>query len=99
MSVVKLNTTNFDTAITNGTVLVDFYTDRCRSCRTFSRITREIASERDDITVGKVNVESDGALARQYDVIDVPTLIVFKDGKEKARFGVYRPKEAILAEL
>ena len=99
MSVLKLTATNFNKTLANGTVLVDFYTDWCRSCKTFSHITKEIASERNDITVCKVNVESESALAKQYGVIDVPTLIIFKDGKEKARFGVYRPKEAILAEL
>ncbi|MBQ2987777.1 MAG: hypothetical protein IJD59_01590 [Clostridia bacterium] len=53
MSVLKLNVTNFDHAIANGVALVDFYADWCRSCKTFSHITKEIAAEREDITVGK----------------------------------------------
>ena len=59
----------------------------------------EIAEERSDITVGKVNVDDENALSMKYGVMSIPTLIVFKDGQEKTRIVGARPKAAILAEL
>ena len=99
MSVQKLNQNNFNNAIANGTALVDFYADWCGPCRMVSPIVDEIAEERRDITVGKVNVDDENALAMKYGVMSIPTLIVFQDGKEKIRIVGARPKAAILAEL
>ena len=99
MSVQKLNQNNFNNAIANGTALVDFYADWCGPCRIVSPIVDEIAEERSDITVGKVNVDDENALAMKYGVMSIPTLIVFKDGQEKTRIVGARPKAAILAEL
>ena len=99
MSVQKLNQNKFNNAIANGTALVDFYADWCGPCRMVSPIVDEIAEERSDITVGKVNVDDENALAMKYGVMSIPTLIVFKDGQEKTRIVGARPKAAILAEL
>ena len=99
MSVQKLNQNNFNNAIANGTTLVDFYADWCGPCRMVSPIVDEIAEEKSDITVGKVNVDDENALAMKYGVMSIPTLIVFKDGKEAARIVGARPQAAILAEL
>ena len=99
MSVQKLNQNNFNNAIANGTTLVDFYADWCGPCRMVSPIVDEIAEEIMDITVGKVNVDDENALAMKYGVMSIPTLIVFKDGKEAARIVGARPKATILAEL
>ena len=99
MSVQKLNQNNFNNAIANGTALVDFYADWCGPCRIVSPIVDEIAEERSDITVGKVNVDDENALAMKYGVMSIPTLIVFKDGQEKTRIVGARSKAAILAEL
>ena len=99
MSVQKLNQNNLNNAIANGTALVDFYADWCGPCRMVSPIVDEIAEERSDITVGKVNVDDENALAMKYGVMSIPTLIVFKDGQEKTRIVGARPKDAILAEL
>ena len=85
MSVQKLNQNNFNNAIATGTTLVDFYADWCGPCRMVSPIIDEIAEERRDITVGKVNVDDENALAMKYGVMSIPTLIVFKDGKEAAK--------------
>ena len=99
MSVQNLNQNNFNNAIANGTTLVDFYADWCGPCRMVSPIVDEIAEERSDITVGKVNVDDENALAMKYGVMSIPTLIVFKDGQEKTIIVGARPKAAILAEL
>lgn len=95
----KLNAQNFDTETNVGTALVDFYADWCGPCKMVSPIVDEIANERSDITVGKVNVDENNALAVKYGVVSIPTLIVFKDGKEHARIIGYRPKDDILAML
>jgi len=99
--VKKLNTQNFTDEVlnTSGTVLVDFYADWCGPCKMVSPIVDEIAEERTDIIVGKANVDESAALAKQYKVMSIPTLIVFKDGKESARLIGYSPKEEILAAL
>lgn len=99
--VKKLDTQNFADEVlnTSGTVLVDFYADWCGPCKMVSPIVDEIAEERTDIIVGKANVDESAALAKQYKVMSIPTLIVFKDGKESARLIGYSPKEEILAAL
>ena len=99
MSAQKLNQNNFNNAIASGTALVDFYADWCGPCRMVSPIVDDIADERPDITVGKVNVDEENSLATKYGVMSIPTLIVFKDGKEKTRIVGARPKAAILSEL
>ena len=97
----KLNTQNFDNEVlnNNGVALVDFYADWCGPCKMVAPIVNEIANERSDITVGKVNVDENNSLAVKYGVVSIPTLIVFKDGKEQTRIVGYRPKEDILAIL
>lgn len=99
--VKMLDTQNFADEVLNisGTVLVDFYADWCGPCKMVSPIVNEIAEEWTDIIVGKTNVDESAALAKQYKVMSIPTLIVFKDGKESARLIGYSPKEEILAAL
>ena len=95
--VKKLNEQNFTNEVLNsaGTVLVDFYADWCGPCKMVSPIVDEIAEEKPEITVGKVNVDESAALAGRYGVMSIPTLIVFKGGKEMARLIGYKPKDAI----
>ncbi|MGI6766011.1 MAG: thioredoxin [Lentihominibacter sp.] len=99
--VKKFNNQNFAKEVleNDDTVLVDFYADWCGPCRMVSPIVEDIANERTDISVGKLNVDESSAIAAQYNVMSIPTLIVFKGGKESARLVGYRPKDAILAEL
>ena len=99
MSIRNLNTTNFDGSIANGTTLVDFYADWCSHCRTVAVVLDKITEERRDVAVCKVNVDSEKELATKYGVMSLPTLIVFKDGKEKTRLVGSQNKAAILAEL
>ena len=97
----KLNSDNFRNEILdrNGVALVDFYADWCGPCQMLSPVIDEIAKERTDIAVGKVNVDNEGELALEYGVMSIPTHIVFENGKEKARLVGFRAKEEILAEL
>lgn len=96
---IKLNEQNFQTVINSGTTLVDFYADWCGPCKMIAPILEEIANERNDINVGKVNVDESGMLAMKYNVSSIPTIIVFKDGQEQAKIVGYRRKEEILAML
>ena len=97
----KLNNQNFDNEVlnNNGIALIDFCADWCGPCKMVAPIVNEIANERSDITAGKVNVDENNSLAVKYGVVSIPTLIVFKDGKEQTRIVGYRPKEDILAIL
>lgn len=97
----KLNSDNFKNEVLNrnGVALVDFYADWCGPCQMLSPIVDEIAEERADIPVGKVNVDSEGDLALEYGVMSIPTLLVFENGKEKLRLVGFREKEEILAAL
>ena len=94
-----LNAQNFDLQISSGTTLVDFYADWCGPCKMIAPLVEEIANERTDITVGKVNVDNDPQIAIKYGVQSIQTLIVFKNGEETDRIIGFRPKEDILNML
>ncbi len=97
----KFNEQNFKSEVLekNGVVLVDFYADWCGPCKMVSPVVDEISDEREDIAVGKINVDESMLIAMQYNVQSIPTLIVFKDGVEKSRIVGYVPKEEILKML
>ena len=94
-----LNKDNFQNEISVNKTLVDFYADWCGPCKMIAPFVEEIANERPDITVGKVNVDLDSEIAIKYSVVSIPTLIVFENGVEKNRLVGYRPKDDILKML
>lgn len=94
-----LNSENFECEISSGTVLVDFYADWCGPCKMVAPVVAEIAAEHPEIKVGKVNVDEAMPIAAKFGILSIPTLIVFRDGKEANRLVGYRPKEEILAAL
>lgn len=100
MSLVSINKENFEN-IRNSEkkVLIDFYADWCGPCRMVSPIIDEIANERDDIVVGKVNVDNEQELASEFGVFSIPTLVVLEGGKVIKQVSGARPKAAILALL
>lgn len=100
MSVLSVNKNNFESVKNSDKpVLLDFYADWCGPCRMLSPIVDEIASERDDILVGKVNVDVEGELAEQFEVFSIPTLVVMKQGKIVAQSSGARPKAQVIAML
>ncbi len=100
MSVISVNKTNFE-EIKNSEkpVLLDFFAEWCGPCRMVSLIVDEIAEERTDITVGKINVDEEPELAAAFSVSTIPTLVVMKNGKIVNQSSGARPKAQILALL
>ena len=100
MAVIHVTKENFE-EIKNGTkpVLLDFYADWCGPCRMVAPIIEEIGNERDDIVVGKINVDEQEELAQQFGVMSIPTLVVLKNGEITNQVTGSRPKAAILALL
>lgn len=98
MSVIHINKSNFQNEVLNSEkpVLLDFWAPWCGPCRMVSPVVDEIASERGDIKVGKVNVDEQPELARQFRVMSIPTLMVFKNGEMVRREVGGRSKEEIL---
>lgn len=101
MSVMNINENNFQTEVLNSdkTVLLDFWAPWCGPCRMVGPLVEEIAAERPDIKVGKVNVDEQPDLAGQFGVMSIPTLVVMKDGRIVNQAVGARPKSQILTLL
>ena len=100
MSVQKINESNFEQIKShNGVVLLDFYAEWCGPCRMMGPIVDEIAEERPDVLVGKINVDEESALAAAFGVVRIPTLVVMKDGKIVQSALGARPKAQVLSLL
>ena len=80
-------------------VLVDFWAEWCGPCRMVSPIVDQIADEQDGLKVMKINIDENPAAPRQYGVMSIPTLLVFKDGEPAKRIVGAKPKGALLPEL
>ena len=83
MAIIKLTKDNFEQEVLKSEkpVLVDFYADWCGPCQMLSPIVDEVAEERDDIKVGKINVDEQMELAREFAVASIPTILVIKNGE------------------
>ena len=99
---IKLSTENFEKEVLKSEkpVLVDFYADWCGPCNAMAPVIEELATELDGkAKVGKINVDENSDIAVEYNVMSIPTLIIFKNGKEEKRLVGLRDKEELLSIL
>ena len=97
---IKLNSENFEKEVLKSEkpVLVDFYADWCGPCNAMAPVIEEVATELDGkAKVGKINVDENSDIAVEYNVMSIPTLIIFKNGKEEKRLVGLRDKEELLS--
>ena len=101
MSAININKNNFQNEIMDSekTVLLDFWAPWCAPCRMVVPVIEEIAGERPDIKVGKINVDEQPELTSKFGITSIPTLVVTKNGKIVQQVSGARPKDAILGML
>lgn len=96
----QLTNKNMRVLTMKGLLLVDFWASWCAPCKLMLPVLNEIAeSDNPRITVGKVNVDQQKALAKKYRIRNIPTLILFKDGKEVSRIQGVKSKTAVMKEI
>ena len=101
MTAININKNNFQNEVMNSDkpVLLDFWAPWCAPCRMVVPIIEEIAGERPDIKVGKINVDEQPELASEFSIMSIPTLVVMKNGKIVQQVSGARHKNAILEML
>ena len=98
MATITITKDNFDTEVMRSEkpVLLDFWASWCIPCRMMSPTIDKVADERTDYKVGKVNVDEQPELARKFNVMGIPTLVVMRDGKVVSQSSGARPKDKVL---
>ena len=101
MSVLQITKDNFEELVKKSEkpVLLDFWATWCGPCRMVAPVVEEIAEERPDYVVGKINVDEEMELALEFGIVSIPTLIVMRNGEIARKVVGYRPKPEILALL
>lgn len=97
--ILHLKDENFDSEIKDGVVIVDFYASWCGPCKMLSPVLEEIANERGENKVIKVDVDKHEELARRYGIMSVPQIFIFKAGILKKQLVGFMPKSKILDEI
>ena len=101
MSIVHITKENFQSVVKESEkpVLIDFWATWCGPCKMIAPFVEEIAAERNDIVVGKIDVDQETELAVQFGIASIPTLVLMKSGEASATLVGYRPKADILKLL
>ena len=101
MAVITITKENFDAEVLRSAqpVLLDFWASWCGPCRMLSPIVDEVAEERTDVKVGKVNVDEQPELAAEFGVMSIPTLLLFENGKLNRQADGAPPKSGVLELL
>ena len=101
MSIIHITAENYEAQVQNaaGKILLDFWAPWCGPCRMIAPFLEEIAAEDESVTIGKVNVDEEMALAAQFGIVSIPTLVVMENGKAVQTAVGYRPKDDILKLL
>ena len=101
MATVAITESNFQAEVLDSDkpVLVDFWASWCGPCKMMGPVVEEISNERSDIKVGKINVDDEADLAQKYNVMSIPSFMVFKGGKVVAQTVGGQTKEGLLAAL
>lgn len=97
MAIIEVTDQTFEREILKGVVLVDFYATWCGPCKMLAPVLEELDAEiGQDIKIVKVDVDESQVTASEYQIMSVPTLLLFVDGEVKARAGGYMPKELLM---
>ena len=98
--IIELTDDNFKSSIEKGVVLVDFWASWCAPCNIIAPVIEEIAKEyKDKMKVGKLNVDSNQTTAADFGIVSIPTLLLFKEGREEARIVGAVPKDRIREKI
>lgn len=97
--VKEINAEQFDDAVKSGTTVVDFWAPWCGPCKMMAPVFEELDSELSDVNFTKINVDENQEVAQKFGVQGIPTLIIFKDGKEIHRLVGFKPKDALKADI
>lgn len=95
MEIIHGNENNFNDIVQGELALVDFFATWCGPCRMLGPVLEELAEERSNITVAKIDVDESASLAKNYGIMSVPTLLLFKDGKLIDQRSGFMPKEEL----
>jgi thioredoxin 1 len=99
-NIITLNYPNFDETLSGNLVLVDFWAEWCEPCKVLDPILEDIANEFEGkLLTGKVNADDNRLLTNKYGVMNIPTMILFKDGKKVHHFIGIQPKESIISVI
>lgn len=100
MAILHLTKNDFSNTISSGTTLVDFWAGWCMPCKMLAPVIGEISKEfAERVKTAKVDVDAEGELAMEYGVMSIPTVILFRNGREEKRFVGVQPKEVYLQAL
>lgn len=96
MEIIHGNESDFDSLVSNGLVLVDFYADWCGPCRMLASQLEAIKDDRNDTKIVKINVDEAHELAKKYGIMSIPTLLLFKNGQVINKHIGYISKDMLI---